>query len=56
MDSALVLDTSGELGFAMGAREKGELLAVGRAETGEGIYVHSSAFLGEAVEGGELIS
>jgi lysine-ketoglutarate reductase/saccharopine dehydrogenase-like protein (TIGR00300 family) len=56
MDSALVLDAAGELWIREGRRvRRGDLVAVGRAEDGsEGIYVHSSAFLGEAAEGGEF--
>ena len=56
MDSALVLDAAGELWVREGRRVKrGERVAVGRAEDGrEGIYVHSSAFLGEPGEGGEF--
>ena len=53
MDSALVLDTAGELWVKEGRRvRKGERVAVGHAEDGsEGIYVHASAFLGDSVEG-----
>jgi lysine-ketoglutarate reductase/saccharopine dehydrogenase-like protein (TIGR00300 family) len=56
MDSALVLDAAGELWIREGRRvREGDLVAVGRAEDGrEGIYVHSSAFLGEPAEGGEF--
>jgi lysine-ketoglutarate reductase/saccharopine dehydrogenase-like protein (TIGR00300 family) len=50
MDSALVLDADGELWVREGRRVRaGERVAVGQAENGsEGIYVHVSAFLGEA--------
>jgi lysine-ketoglutarate reductase/saccharopine dehydrogenase-like protein (TIGR00300 family) len=53
MDSALVLDAQGELWVREGRRvKKGERVAVGHAEDGsEGIYVHASAFLGDAAEG-----
>ena len=53
MDSALVLDRTGELWIREGRRlRKGDLVAIGHAEDGsEGIYVHASAFLGDATEG-----
>ncbi|MFL5582425.1 MAG: hypothetical protein ACJ8AO_18810 [Gemmatimonadaceae bacterium] len=53
MDSALVLDAQGELWVKEGRRvELGEGVAVGHAEDGsDGIYVHASAFLGDASEG-----
>ncbi|HEU4563014.1 MAG TPA: hypothetical protein VFS05_00140 [Gemmatimonadaceae bacterium] len=53
MDSALVLDPAGELWVREGRRvAAGDLVAVGHAEDGsEGIFVHSSAFLGDAAEG-----
>ena len=53
MDAALLLEAGGELWIREGRRiRKGELVAVGRREDGsEGIYVHSSAFLGDAEEG-----
>jgi len=53
MDSALVLDAAGELWVKEGRRvRKGERVAVGHAEDGsEGIYVHASAFLGDAADG-----
>jgi lysine-ketoglutarate reductase/saccharopine dehydrogenase-like protein (TIGR00300 family) len=56
MDSALVLDPAGELWVREGRRvREGDRVAVGQAEDGsEGIYVHASAFLGEAGEGGEF--
>jgi lysine-ketoglutarate reductase/saccharopine dehydrogenase-like protein (TIGR00300 family) len=53
MDAALVLDRDGQLWIKEGRRVKqGDLVAVGAAEDGtEGIYVHSSAFLGDDAEG-----
>ncbi|HEX8850663.1 MAG TPA: hypothetical protein VF761_14130 [Gemmatimonadaceae bacterium] len=53
MDSALVLDRDGVLWIREGRRlKKGDLVAVGHEEDGcAGIYVHASAFLGDAVEG-----
>ena len=53
MDSVLVLDRNGELWIREGRRvKKGDLIAVGHAEDGsQGIYVHSSAFLGDAADG-----
>jgi lysine-ketoglutarate reductase/saccharopine dehydrogenase-like protein (TIGR00300 family) len=53
MDSSLVLAPDGELWVREMRRiTKGELVAVGSAEDGsEGIYVHASAFLGDAAEG-----
>src|SRR4029079_1355825 len=53
MDSSLVIDKQGELWVKEGRRVKqGELVVVGQAEDGsEGIYVHSSAFLGEDAGG-----
>ncbi|MFL5577960.1 MAG: hypothetical protein ACJ79S_18555 [Gemmatimonadaceae bacterium] len=53
MDSALVLDAGGELWVREGRRvRKGDRVAVGHAEDGsQGIYVHASAFLGDAGEG-----
>ncbi len=53
MDSALVLDAEGELWIREGRRVRlGDRVAIGHAEDGsEGIYVHASAFLGEAVAG-----
>jgi lysine-ketoglutarate reductase/saccharopine dehydrogenase-like protein (TIGR00300 family) len=53
MDSALVLDAAGELWVREGRRVRmGDRVAVGHAEDGsEGIYVHASAFLGDAGEG-----
>ncbi|HET7456471.1 MAG TPA: hypothetical protein VFJ74_02385 [Gemmatimonadaceae bacterium] len=56
MDSALVLDAAGELWIREGRRVKrGDRVAVGHKEDGsEGIYVHASAFLGDAGEGGEF--
>lgn len=53
MDSALVLDRDGTLWVKEGRRvKKSDLVAVGMAEDGsEGIYVHTSAFLGEEAEG-----
>src|SRR5918998_3752741 len=53
MDSVLVLDAEGELWVREGRRVgKGERVAVGHAEDGrEGIYVHASAFLGDASDG-----
>jgi lysine-ketoglutarate reductase/saccharopine dehydrogenase-like protein (TIGR00300 family) len=53
MDSVLVLDAEGELWVREGRRVgAGERVAVGHAEDGrEGIYVHASAFLGDASDG-----
>lgn len=53
MDSALVLDERGELWVREGRRVRaGERVAVGAAEDGsDGIFVYSTAFLGEAAEG-----
>jgi lysine-ketoglutarate reductase/saccharopine dehydrogenase-like protein (TIGR00300 family) len=53
MDAALVLDRDGQLWVKEGRRVKqGDHVAVGAAENGtEGIYVHSSAFLGNDAEG-----
>ena len=53
MDSALVLDTDGELWIREGRRvKKGDKVAVGAAEDGsQGIYVHAAAFLGEQADG-----
>ncbi len=53
MDSALVLDERGELWVREGRRVRaGERVAVGAAEDGrEGIYVHSTAFLGDEARG-----
>ena len=53
MDSVLVLDRSGVVWIREGRRVKrGDAVAVGQAEDGsEGIYVHSSAFLGEVADG-----
>jgi lysine-ketoglutarate reductase/saccharopine dehydrogenase-like protein (TIGR00300 family) len=53
MDSALVVDDDGALWIREGRRvRKGELVALGYREDGsEGIFVHSSAFLGDAREG-----
>jgi lysine-ketoglutarate reductase/saccharopine dehydrogenase-like protein (TIGR00300 family) len=53
MDSALVLDSAGELWVREGRRvRKGDRVAVGHAEDGrEGIYVHASAFLGDVGAG-----
>ena len=55
MDSALVLDSAGELWVREGRRVKrGERVAVGLAEDGsEGIFVHAAAMMVEA-EGGEF--
>jgi lysine-ketoglutarate reductase/saccharopine dehydrogenase-like protein (TIGR00300 family) len=55
MDAALVIEADGSLWIKEGRRvRKGELVAVGAAEDGsEGIYVHSSAFLGDEA-GGEF--
>jgi lysine-ketoglutarate reductase/saccharopine dehydrogenase-like protein (TIGR00300 family) len=53
MDSALVLDRDATPWVKEARRIRmGELVAVGTAEDGsEGIYVHTSAFLGDEVEG-----
>jgi lysine-ketoglutarate reductase/saccharopine dehydrogenase-like protein (TIGR00300 family) len=53
MDSALVIDEGGELWVREGRRVRaGELVAVGSAEDGsDGIFVHGTAFLGDAAEG-----
>jgi lysine-ketoglutarate reductase/saccharopine dehydrogenase-like protein (TIGR00300 family) len=53
MDSALVLDADGVLWVREGRRVKaGQPVAVGHAEDGtQGIFVHTSAFLGESAEG-----
>jgi lysine-ketoglutarate reductase/saccharopine dehydrogenase-like protein (TIGR00300 family) len=53
MDSALVLDSAGELWVREGRRvAKGDLVAVGEAEDGrEGIYVDVAGFLGEKDDG-----
>ena len=53
MDSALVLDSDGELWIREGRRvRKGDRVAVGAAEDGsQGIYVHAAAFLGEQADG-----
>ena len=53
MDSVLVLDKDGLVWIREGRRVKrGDPVAVGDAEDGsEGIYVHSSAFLGEPTDG-----
>jgi lysine-ketoglutarate reductase/saccharopine dehydrogenase-like protein (TIGR00300 family) len=53
MDSALVLDTRRELWVREGRRvHAGELVALGASEDGsEGIFVRSTAFLGEGPEG-----
>jgi lysine-ketoglutarate reductase/saccharopine dehydrogenase-like protein (TIGR00300 family) len=53
MDSALVLDERGELWVREGRRVRaGERVALGAAEDGsEGIFVHGTAFLGDAAEG-----
>ncbi len=55
MDASLVLAPDGEIWVREMRRvKKGDLVAVGAAEDGsEGIFVHSSAFLGEAA-GGEF--
>src|SRR5688572_13043372 len=55
MDAALVRDKAGEVWVREGRRvKKGEAVAVGVKEDGsEGIYVHTGAFLGDAV-GGEF--
>ena len=52
MDSALVLEPDGGLWIKEGRRvKKGDLVAVGHAEDGsEGIFVHTSAFLGDEAE------
>jgi lysine-ketoglutarate reductase/saccharopine dehydrogenase-like protein (TIGR00300 family) len=53
MDAALVLDPDGGLWIREGRRvRRGDAVAVGHAEDGsEGIFVHVSAFLGDAAEG-----
>lgn len=53
MDSILTLDSHGELWIKEGRRlRKGEMIAVGHKEDGsDGIYVHVSAFLGDAADG-----
>jgi lysine-ketoglutarate reductase/saccharopine dehydrogenase-like protein (TIGR00300 family) len=53
MDSAIILDDQGEAWTREPRRvRRGERVAMGFAEDGsEGIYVHSSAFLGESAEG-----
>ena len=53
MDSVLVLDKDGLVWIREGRRvKKGDPVAVGHAEDGsQGIYVHSSAFLGEPTDG-----
>ena len=53
MDAVLVLDREGVLWIREGRRVRaGDAVAVGHAEDGsEGIYVHSSAFLGEPAAG-----
>ena len=53
MDSILTLDARGDLWIREGRRlRKGDLVAVGHKEDGsDGIYVHVSAFLGDAVDG-----
>jgi lysine-ketoglutarate reductase/saccharopine dehydrogenase-like protein (TIGR00300 family) len=53
MDSAIVLAPDGTLWIREGRRlKKGDLVAVGKAEDGsEGILVHSTAFVNEAVDG-----
>ncbi|MBA3891465.1 MAG: hypothetical protein H0X64_13135 [Gemmatimonadaceae bacterium] len=53
MDAALVLGADGRLAMKEMRRVRaGEPVAIGHAEDGsEGIFVHSSAFLGESVEG-----
>jgi lysine-ketoglutarate reductase/saccharopine dehydrogenase-like protein (TIGR00300 family) len=53
MDSAIILDGEGEPWTREPRRvRRGERVAMGFAEDGsEGIYVHSSAFLGESTEG-----
>ena len=53
MDASLVLAADGELWVREMRRvKKGEMIDVGTAEDGsQGIFVHSSAFLGEASEG-----
>ncbi len=56
MDGGIVLDPSGALWVREGRRlKKGELVAVGEAEDGsEGIYVFTTAFIGEAGEASEF--
>ncbi len=53
MDSALVLDTQGELWVMEGRRVRaGDPVAVGTSEdASDGIFVHGSAFLGESADG-----
>jgi lysine-ketoglutarate reductase/saccharopine dehydrogenase-like protein (TIGR00300 family) len=53
MDSAFVIDERGELWVREGRRVRaGELVAVGAAEDGsDGIFVHGTAFLGDAADG-----
>jgi lysine-ketoglutarate reductase/saccharopine dehydrogenase-like protein (TIGR00300 family) len=53
MDSALVIGEGDELWVREGRRVRaGELVAVGSAEDGsDGIFVHGTAFLGDAAEG-----
>ena len=53
MDSVLVLDKDGFVWIREGRRvRKGDPVAVGHSEDGsQGIYVHSSAFLGEPTDG-----
>jgi len=53
MDSALILDANGVVWVREGRRvQKGDLVAVGTMEDGsQGIFVHTHAFSGEAVEG-----
>ncbi|MFL5582719.1 MAG: hypothetical protein ACJ8AO_20335, partial [Gemmatimonadaceae bacterium] len=53
MDASLVLDGAGELWVREMRRvQKGDRVAVGYKEDGsEGIYVHASAFLGDATDG-----
>jgi lysine-ketoglutarate reductase/saccharopine dehydrogenase-like protein (TIGR00300 family) len=54
MDSALVLDSAGELWIREGRRVRaGEKVAVGAAEDGsDGILVHTAAFLGDSTANG----
>jgi lysine-ketoglutarate reductase/saccharopine dehydrogenase-like protein (TIGR00300 family) len=53
MDSVLVLERDGVVWIREGRRvKKGDMVAIGHAEDGsEGIYVHSSAFLGDVADG-----
>ncbi len=56
MDGGIVLEPGGALWVREGRRlKKGELVAVGEAEDGsEGIYVFTTAFIGEAGESSEF--